>query len=433
MPESHKISLLTAIFINMNIMIGAGVFVNTIPLAKMAGILSPLIYLLVGLLILPLVISISRLLKIHPGGTFYTFGAREINPLMGFISAWGYFVGKLASATLMIHFAALIIQNTFTDLKSIPTVGIDLGIITLFTILNTLNMRIGSRIQMAFVLMKNIPILFIIFSGLILFNFVNIDTAINLGSIPLSIPLIIYAFAGFEASCSLSAHIQNSEKNAPKALLISFFCVSFIYAAYQFMFYSIVGAELGNLSHYFEIFPALISKIMPHSGPMALKIQAVLQLAIALSSLGSGYGVLFSNSWNLYAVAKHSHLPGSALLSSLNQHGVAQICLIVEALIATAYILITWGSPIPLQQIGAFCSILAYTISVVALWMNAYRQKNRTQLIVPSLGLISCLALAGTCLYGFTQNGTYAPGLFFGLLILGVILFYWQKRPASAA
>jgi amino acid transporter len=316
-------------------------------------------------------------------------------------------------------------------LKGLSPIGLDLAVIGMFTLLNTLNMRIGSKIQMAFVLMKNIPILFIILSGLIYFDLVNIDTAINLSAIPFSVPLIIYAFAGFEASCSLSAHIENSEKNAPKALLISFFLVCFIYAAYQLMFYGIIGSELGNLNHYFEIFPALISKVMPHGGPIALKIQAILQLAIALSSLGSGYGVLFSNSWNLYAVAQHNHLPGSSFISKLNQHGVAQACLIIEAFIAVAYILITWGHNVPLQQIGAFCSVLAYTISAMALWANAYRQNLRSRLAIATLAVASCLMLTVACLNGFMKDSTYAPGLFFGLLMLGVMLFYWQKRQTT--
>ena len=37
MSETHKLSLTTAILININIMIGVGVFINTTALAKQAG------------------------------------------------------------------------------------------------------------------------------------------------------------------------------------------------------------------------------------------------------------------------------------------------------------------------------------------------------------------------------------------------------------
>ena len=99
-PSSFKLSLPAAIIINMNIMLGVGLFVNTISLAKMAGIMSPFIYLFVACLMLPLVLTIAKLLKLHPGGSFYAFGAQEISPLFGFLASWSYFISKMASATL---------------------------------------------------------------------------------------------------------------------------------------------------------------------------------------------------------------------------------------------------------------------------------------------------------------------------------------------
>jgi len=428
MSQSYKLSLPAAIIINMNIMLGVGLFVNTITLSKMAGILSPAIYLLVAILMLPLVLSIAKLLRLHPGGSFYTFGRKEISPLAGFLGAWSYFISKMASSALMIHFAVLIIKNTFPMLKDLPILGLDLAIIGLFAYLNLQNMKTGSKIQVAFMILKVLPVLFIITSGCIFFDIINIDTNVIWTSIPLSIPLIIYAFSGFEASCSLSAHIENAEKNAPKATLTAYFLVASLAALYQLMFYGMIGANLGNLSHYFEIFPAVTNKIFAAGSAMGPKLQAVLQLAIAISSFGGSYGIMFSNCWNLHTLAKEGHLIGSNLIAKLNRHGAPFICVIAEALIAMIYILATKGEPVPLQQIGAFGGTLAYSACILALLFNATRQPSRKELILPILGCISCLILLASCINGFITKGTYSPFALFALLVFGIVMFMVKNQ-----
>lgn len=428
MSQSYKISLPAAIIINMNIMLGVGLFVNTITLSKMAGILSPAIYLLVAILMLPLVLSIAKLLRLHPGGSFYTFGSKEINPLVGFLGAWSYFISKMASSALMIHFATLIIQNTFPILKNLPILGLDLAIISIFAALNTQNMKTGSKIQTVFMFLKVIPVLFIVVSGLIFFDLININTDIALSSIPLSIPLIIYAFSGFEASCSLSSHIENPEKNAPKATLTAYFLVASLAALYQLMFYGMIGTNLGKLSHYFEIFPAVIHKILGAGSILGNKLQAILQLAIAISSFGGSYGIMFSNCWNLHTLAKEGHLIGSNLIAKLNKHGAPVICVMAEALIAIIYILATQGESVPLQQIGAFGGTLAYSTCVLALLINALRQPNRKDLPLPILGCISCIILLASCINGFLTKGTYSPLALFALLILGIGMFFIKNQ-----
>lgn len=431
MSQSYKLSLPIAIIINMNIMLGVGLFVNTITLSKMAGILSPAIYLLVAILMLPLVLSVAKLLRLHPGGSFYTFGKQEISPLAGFLGAWSYFISKMASSALMIHFATLIIQNTFPALKCLPILGLDLVIISLFAALNMQNMKTGSKIQTAFMILKVVPVIFIIISGLVFFDLVNINTQVIWKSIPLSIPLIIYAFSGFEASCSLSAHIENAEKNAPKATLTAYFLVASLSAMYQLMFYGMIGANLGNLSHYFEIFPAVINKMFVASSSLGPKLQAILQLAIAISSFGGSYGIMFSNCWNLHNLAKEGHLIGSKLIAKLNQHGSPFVCVIAEALIAIIYILATQGEAVPLQQIGAFGGTIAYAACVLSLLSNALRQPDRKNLILPVLGCLSCAILLISCINGLIAKGTYSPLALFSLLAFGLIMFWSKSRARS--
>ncbi|HVX00234.1 MAG TPA: hypothetical protein VHA52_07355, partial [Candidatus Babeliaceae bacterium] len=114
-----KLSLCAAILINLNIMLGSGIFVNTVLLAQTAHSLGAFAYLLVGIALLPLIFTISYLVKLYPTGTFYDFAA-SVNPLIGFISSWSYFTAKLASCALGIHVCVSLLQTIFPLLGQFP-------------------------------------------------------------------------------------------------------------------------------------------------------------------------------------------------------------------------------------------------------------------------------------------------------------------------
>lgn len=111
MATETKLSLPTAVLISLNIMMGGGIFINTVELAKRAGALSGFMYPLIGLLIAPLMLTIAALIKLHPAGGFYIFGQKEINPFVGYLSTWSYFIAKLASASLMIYVAVSLVTQ----------------------------------------------------------------------------------------------------------------------------------------------------------------------------------------------------------------------------------------------------------------------------------------------------------------------------------
>ena len=421
MPDSYKLSLPAAIIININIMLGAGIFLNSLTLANFAGLLGWAVYALVGVLMLPLVLCIANLSRLYPAGSFYTFGSKEINKITGFLCIWSYFTAKLASSTLMIHFFSLIISNLIPFFSNINIFVLDLILLAIFTLLNMLNLKSGMKIQILFMVLKAMPILFVILSGLFLFTAHNI-TAQNLlwsGILP-SIPLVIYAFTGFESACSLSRHIRNPDKNAPKAILISYGIVILILCLYQFLFFITIGPTLAKAGHYFEAFPLLFS-IIPISELFKFKLLAILQLAIATSALGGAYGILYSNNWNLYTLVENKHVFFANLLAKLNRFNIPYICIMIETFICISYLFITNGEKIPLQQISALGSTIAYTIcSVALLYAN---KKEKKSIWLPILAIFNCLLLITFCINGLFLNGIYPLIIFITILVAGLIMF----------
>src|ERR1700722_15921137 len=248
MTHTHKLSLTTAVLVNLNIMIGVGIFINTIPISKAAGILGSFSYLTIGILMLPLILSISALLRLHPSGGFYTFGMRELTPLTGFIGTWCYFVGKLGSAAIMTHVSTLFLQELFPALAGINSFVLDTTFLFLFVLLNLQHLKTGSFLQALFTALKLFPLFFLILAGLFVWNPAIISTSPHdWSTIPGTLPLVLFSLLGFEAACSISSSIQQAEKNASRAVIISYAIAIGIYLLYQTIAYCVLGSELAQL------------------------------------------------------------------------------------------------------------------------------------------------------------------------------------------
>ncbi len=427
--EDYKLPLSAAIIININIMLGAGIFINTSTLAERAGLLGAFMYILVGILMLPLILSIAYLLKLHPAGGFYTYAQKEINPFVGFLSGWSYFTAKLASCILMIHVAVTLIQHIFPILTLFSPFIFDFLIVCFFTLLNLLNIKAGSAIQKIFMGFKIFPIFFVIATGLFLLQADNFSYEnVRWEGVYSSLPLVIYAVIGFEAACSISSKIKDAHKNAPLAILISFGVVILIATLYQAIFYGALGDKLAEFTSHCDIFPAFLNRLLGER-PFTGKCEGVLHLAIASSTLGAAYSIIFSNSWNLHILAQNNHLWFSKFFVKFNSNAIPFACVIVEGALALIYLAVSQGILIPLQQIGAFGCVIAYTFSLVALLyaIGKYPTVSINRLI-PLLGLASCSVLLTACIRSFFINGMSSLIIYTLLLALGICMFWMTSK-----
>lgn len=427
--QDYKLSLPTAILININIMLGAGVFINTPTLAQRAGSLGGFMYILVGILMLPLILSIAQLLRLHPSGGFYTFAQKEIHPLAGFLSGWCYFTSKLASCMLMIHVSVTLLQNIFPVLLNIHSFVLDFFIVCCFSVLNLLNLKAGSSIQKMFIGFKTFPILFAISTGVFLFQTENFSSNhVIWDGIQSSLPLVIYAVVGFEAACSMSSKIKDAQKNAPLAVIISFGVVIFIATIYQSVFYGALGQQLVQCAGHCDVFPALINRVFGDT-LFSRKFEGILHLAIASSTLGAAYGIIFSNSWNLHILANNGHIWFSKHFTKFNNNMIPYACVLAEGVLSITYLVVSQGVLIPLQQIGAFGCVIAYTFSTGAL-LKAIKNNPEAKISIwiPRLALVSCSILMAACFRSFFINGISSLITYSVLFGLGLWMFWYTDK-----
>lgn len=425
----HKLSLRAAIFININIMLGSGIFINTTILSKQAGILGFLSYIAIGILMLPLIYCITQLLAVHPSGGFYVFARQEINPFAGFISTWSYFIGKLSSAVIVIHIAILLLQQIFPILQGVSPLFLDTCVIIFFVLLNMLDLKTGSIIQSFFLGFKLLPIFFVIVFGFYLFSpWALSATPIIWQTFPLTLPLVLFAIAGFEAACSLSNRIENSQVNGPKAIYVSYFFVIGATALFQLALSCALGPILNTLPDYRFVFPAFFEHLFTDIHTQVL-FSHVMHLAIAASALGGAYGILFSNAWNLYVLAQHNHILLSEYFTRFNRFHIPWLCVIAEGIICLIYLGISQGSQLPLQQMGALGPSIAYSLSALSL---LYAQKNKnitfSKKAISYLALLNCMALIGVALFNLVITGFYSLLIFGLLFMLGSAMFFWTPK-----
>ncbi len=417
MQKQHKLSLIAALLVNINIMLGSGVFVNTVLLAKKMGLWGSTLYLLAAAIMLPLILCIARLTQTHPGGSFYTYGA-DINPFWGFVSSWSYFVGKLSSAALGIHVFSMFIQDVIPALEVYPTLGIDTVLIFLFVGLNLLHVRAGSTIQSFFLIAKTAPITLIVFYGFHKIGNITIHAPSHIWrNLPVALPLTLFCCLGFEATCSLAQHIENSKQNAARAILISFGIVVTLAVLYQTLFSLTLGPVLAQQPDYTEAFPVFFHKVSP---ALAHIFTPLTSIAIALSSLGGAYGIMYSNVWNLFALAQHKHLFGSSFFKKENVYHIPYLCVFVEGIICLMHLLFSYGSQIPLQYTSTLGCLTAYTISVISL-----HRAERT--LLSKIGLLSCTTGLIACFQGFIFTSLSPLIRFTVILMIGIIMFLYTK------
>ena len=427
MSHSHKLSLKAAIMINLNIMVGIGLFLNTTILAQLAGAVGFVSYIALAVLLFPLIKSVATLVNIYPQGGFYTYASKQMHPLIGFVSAWSYFIGKLASAMLMIHSSLLLLAQIFPAIQQLNIFALDAGVLATFLALNLLHVQSGSMIQVLFLVMKLIPIGFVILSGIFLFSGQNYSpTHFEWGGFIDTLPLVLYSAVGFEATTSLSSKIKDAHTNGPRAILISYALVMCINVLYQLLFYGSLGIDLAQTGSFLGAFPLLITRLFGNHATFACTLQGLFNIAIACSALGGAYGILFSNSWNLHTLAQHNHIAFKQWFTRMNRYHIPFMCIAAEGFICLLHLALSAGNQIPLQHTTALGCSIAYTLSVLSLVL--YQWRNNNTIVLSLFGLLNCLVLIGSSIYSIAQHGGSSIYAFASLLTLGVLMFFVTKE-----
>jgi amino acid transporter len=398
MYKGEKISLTSALFININIIIGAGIFLNIKRLAEASGRLSFLSYVAGTVILLPFVYILAKLAQHNPvSGGIYIYSKKYISPFIGFISGWSYFIGKTVSTAFLAYAFTNFFHKNIPALQQYPIILLScLTIATLIT-LNIFGMHIGGKIQFFFIVAKSIPILAaIIFGVLTILKNNNLShlpaSGVGINTLLSTIPIAIYSLIGFEITCAIGHMVKKPEKNLFKTIFGSFLVVAGIFTLFQ----GIVVLALGQ-------------KIFLPVYPLTTLAGRGITALVFASVIAGSFGILTSNCWNLHALAKNNHLPFAKILTAVSKKGVPWVALLVEGIIASLMLIISKNQT-ALQSMAVFGVVISFLLSSVA----AFRTKTiKLPKIISLAAIISCCYILFLCFQKIQMAGVSLPYLIF--------------------
>ena len=297
------IGIFGSAFLVLNGMIGAGIFAMPSAVAARAGVLSPWLFLAVGVLIITVVLTFAELssyFRISGGPVLYA--TRAFGPLTGFSTGWIYYVSRAAAVAANSNVMAIYLATIW------PWFGVDPGraVVILvvcggLTLVNVLGVRDGVRTLAVFTFFKVIPLLIMIVLGLqyvspdVLFPD-NMPTIDDLGGTTL---LLIYAFVGFETVLITAGETAKPKVTIPKALILTMIATGILYFLIVLVYVSVLAGQVDENATLVDVGRKLAGPV----GAIAITLAAIFSIG------GNLAGTMLSTPRLTFALAEHRLLP----------------------------------------------------------------------------------------------------------------------------
>lgn len=426
--KEHKISLSTAVLLSMNILIGSGILIGPGQIAEIAGNASFLAWPIVALFFLPLVLCTAQLSNMFPGcGGFYSYAKEGINKKAGFISGWLYIVGY----TFAIAVDLLALRKTFLALgfeySFITNVAIfNLIFISIAILLNLMSFKFFSQLLNSLTITKILPLVILILLLPFILNPGFSISSTELSLVPGSLSLAIFGFFGFEYCCSMSHLIENSEKNAPKAIVLGFLITAALYTLFHFGLLNLMGADkLAQLGA--SSFAQFVNLPIPYFKQL---LMLLIPFASILTIFAASNGILNANGILLHSMAQEKLFIFSSPLTKVNKNGRPWVALLLLGIVI--FIISTLIADIDL--VAALCNLavfLSFILPFVSLLILQKRKNMNSKIALTVIAIIAtvCFSIYSWLLLGGNNSERLFNTLpIAGALILGYSLFVLSKN-----
>ncbi len=426
--KTQKIGLLTATSLVVGNMIGVGIFVLPAVLSNY-GSISILGWLLTaaGALVLAKIFSNFSKIIVSKSGGPYVYSKAGFGDFIGFLVAWGYWIACWVSngaiAIAVIGAASFFVPELATN--STLSVSLGLGLIWIFTWINSRGIKESGRIQLITTIIKILPLLFIIVFGLFFFkidNFpaFNLTGESNFSTLSAVATLTLYAFLGIECATIPAGDIINPEKTVPRATMLGAIITTVLYILATIVLFGILPLDTLQKS------PAPFAE--------AAKVMGgdYGGYFVAIGVIISGIGVL--NGWILItgqismATAKDDLFPD--FFKKENKKGAPVNGFVIGGVLSSIVMLMNYSEGLVDQfefivQLTVIATLLPYLFTAASYALIIIEKKIHTKSWVKTF-VLSAL--------GFTYSlwAIYGSGpdtVFYGflLLIIGIPVYIYMK------
>lgn len=436
----RQLGLGDSISIIMGIMIGSGIFLMAGSIARQLHSIAMVIavWALGGLMSLAGALSISELGAAFPSaGGLYVYLEEAYGPAVGFIYGW--------SAITLIYSNSVAAMAAAIGFYAAPLLG--LGVhgqklmqvlcIVFFTVVNSLGVSTGKRVQNALTVLKvcglaiMIAVLYIKGSTTLLRAnfFAHAHTGFSLTALGIALVAVLWAYDGWHIVSFTAGEIRDPGCTLPRALLLGVVLTTVIYL-------------LANVAYYAVLSPAMIRGT---DRVAALSVQHVvgaqggllISILIIVSILGAINGVMMGAPRVNLAMARDGLFFRQFARVSRKTHAPV---LATVAQGAFAMLFTTLGSFRELFTSYVFTSWIFYGLCVAAVLLLRRRRPEIDRPyrcpLYPATPIFFLLAACGVVVTNFVVNFRQAL-LGVGLILMGLPLYFLfryleRDRPGPA-
>lgn len=405
--------------LNINSVIGAGIFGLPAVAAARAGDFSPWMFLLCGVLTMTIVLSFARAASlVQSTGGIIVYASRAFGPFVGFQTGWLSWLSRAAAmganANLLVTYCAWF----WAPLDSEPWRSLTIvGVIGLLCGLNLVGLRKGLLALYLLTALKLLPL-----SLLILFGLGKVNAAALFGaSLPQlegmggTILVLLYAFVGFEGTTVTAGEGRDPRRDLPRALVQTVLLIGVIY----FLIQVVCDALLPGLAQTTTPLADAAAVLFGATGAAVLTLGAVFSIGGNLSSS------MLSAPRMTWALARDGSLP--LWLAAVHERWrTPHRSILTYGVLCT--VLALSGGFVWLATMSTLIRLICYVLCIAALPRLARRADGEDGglrlpggMLIPGIALILCLWL-------ITQATPGAWLMTAGFVAVGSILYAWSRR-----
>jgi amino acid transporter len=423
-PLLRQIGVVGIWLIAINGIIGAGIFGAPAEAARLTGIYSPLVFLLCGVLFVPVVLTIGEVASYFRrtgGPVLYTRTA--FGQLAGFQTGWAFYVARVTA------FAANLALLVDSLAYLWPAAGLGtaralllLVICVVFMWVNVAGAKHAVRSVGVLTLLKLVPL-----GALILLGASRLTTEAfpyaatplpGTGAVGRAALLLIYAFVGWEGALVPAGEAKNPARDMPRALLWGLGLATVLYVLVQ----AVAVAAVPDLAASERPLVDVGASLLGHAG-------AVLLLAGVVASVaGNLAAAMLTTSRLTYTLAGDGGLPAWFGAVHPRYHTPANSVVFLGMIV---FALAVVGEFAWLAGMSAVVRLLIYLACIGALpHLRRRRLDAPGRLRLPG-GYAIPLVAVGVCVWLLLQLTLRGALVTAAFLAVGGVLYAWRRLQAT--
>lgn len=288
----------------LNSTIGGGIFGLPPNVVERAGLTSPWLFLIVGLLIIPIVLTFAQLASyFRDSGGPILFTTHAFGPAIGFGTGWIYYISRItayaANSTLLATYIGTLWAPASTAVGRTLTIT---AVCAALTWANYVGVRNGVRALSLLTVLKLTPILVLVLWGLpyVAVNPVVPADGFEVDGLGGTVLMMMYAFVGFESATIVSGESKDPRRSLPAALALTTVLVGVFYFLVVLSYVAVLPELEGDQV-------TLVGMGAHLFGPVG----AVVITLAAVFSIGGNLGAILLAAPRLtFSMAEQKMLPG---------------------------------------------------------------------------------------------------------------------------